>query len=331
MRSRRTTGRRMARAVGMVLTASLALVGCGSGGGEHPDGPPPAAKEFPRTVSHAMGQTQIPTEPTRIVALDQTFVDAAFALDTPIVGFTQLEAGNPELPEYLGQDRQTLGSRAQSVGTLDEPNLEKIAVLRPDLIASAKVRHEEIYNQLSAIAPTVFSETTGPTWKANIRLLGRAIGKEDLAEQRISAYEQRAQRIGDAIRAKEGRNPTISLIRFIPGETRLYQKKSFSGIVLEDTGLARPPSQNVDDFAMEISAERILDANADHIYVTVSEGGDAAQTRDRFVANPLWGQLTGEIHEVSDEVWGTAVGLQGAHAMLDDLAATFQVDPARTP
>ncbi len=329
MRSRR----RLRGVAGLVLSASLVLVGCVAGGGEDAGGSDsaPAAKEFPRTVSHAMGQTQIPAEPTRIAALDQTFVDAAFALDTPIVGFTQLEAGNPELPEYLGQDRQTLGGTAQSVGTLDQPNLEKIAVLQPDLIASAKVRHEEIYNQLSAIAPTVFSETTGPTWKDNIRLLARAIGKEDLAEQRISAYEQRAQRIGDAIRAKEGRNPTISVIRFLPEETRLYQRKSFSGVVLEDTGLARPPSQAVDAFAVEISAERILDANADHIFLTVSEGGDAAQTRDRFVANPLWGQLTGEIHEVSDEVWGTAVGLQGAQAMLDDLAATFQVDPARTP
>ncbi len=133
MRSRQTTRQRLGGAAGLLLSASLVMVGCGSGGGEEAggSGSAPAAKEFPRTVSHAMGQTQIPAEPTRIVALDQTFVDAAFALDTPIVGFTQLEAGNPELPEYLGEDRQTLGDAAQSVGTLDGPNLEKIAVLQP--------------------------------------------------------------------------------------------------------------------------------------------------------------------------------------------------------
>ena len=32
--------------------------------------------------------------------------------------------------------------------------------LQPDLIVSAKVRHENVYAQLKGIAPTVFSETT---------------------------------------------------------------------------------------------------------------------------------------------------------------------------
>jgi iron complex transport system substrate-binding protein len=33
---------------------------------------------------------------------------------------------------------------------------------------------------------------------------------------------------------------------------------------------------------------------------------------------------------VSDLTWMSAVGLQGAHAMLDDVATTFSVDPARS-
>ncbi|NUT10747.1 MAG: iron siderophore-binding protein, partial [Nonomuraea sp.] len=36
-----------------------------------------------------------------------------------------------------------------------------------------------------------------------------------------------------------------------------------------------------------------------------------------------------EKHEVSDLTWMSAVGLQGAHAMLDDLARLFGVDPAK--
>lgn len=312
----------------VVLTLPL-VAGCGSGGGEGTgDG---AAPERVRTVQHAMGSTEIRGAPARIVALDQTFVDAAFTLDTPLVGFTGISGSTTELPAYLGDARARLGEDAVYLGNLEEPNLEQIAALQPDLILSAKVRHEELYDELSAIAPTVFSETTGPTWKDNIRLLARSIGEEALAEERINAYEQRAKAIGDAIRAAEGRNPTVSVVRFLPAQTRLYQRDSFSGIVLADTGLARPPSQDVDDFAVEISEERILDADADHIYVTVSASEQAQQAQQRFTTNPLWGQLTGEVFVVDDAVWGLAVGLQGAQAMLDDLARTFGVDPARQP
>ena len=37
----------------------------------------------------------------------------------------------------------------------------------------------------------------------------------------------------------------------------------------------------------------------------------------------------GTAHEMSDETWMSAVGMYGAQAILDDLAATFGVDPAR--
>ena len=315
----------------VLLTVLLATIGC-AGPGEEPTSKPTARSDgaFPRTVTHVMGSTEIPAEPTRIVALDQTFVDAALALDTPVVGFTDIRGRNGGVPPYLAEPLTRLAPDARPVGELGNPSLEQIAALAPDLIVSAKIRDEEIYDKLSRIAPTVFSETTGPTWKDNLRLLAEAIGKEELAEARLTEYEQRARAIGDAIRAAEGKNPTITVIRFSEMQTRLYQRASFSGIVLADTGLARPPSQDVDEFAVEFSQERILDADADHIFLTVAEG-DSAPIRDRFTSNPLWSLLTGEIHEVSNDVWIVAVGLLGAHAMLDDLAATFDVDPATKP
>jgi iron complex transport system substrate-binding protein len=316
------------RAIGLLVTVMI-LTSCG--GPQETTTNPPSAREpgFPRTVDHVMGSTEIPDKPVRIVALDQTFVDAAFTLDVPLAAFTDISPNAERLPAYLSEFRNTLGKDAVSLGDLDNPNLEKLASLRPDLILSAKIRHEELYDELSQIAPTVFSETTGPTWKENLRLLAEALGEEAIAEERIDRYEARARAVGDAIRVKEGRNPTISLIRFLGQENRLYQKASFSGIVLEDAGLARPPSQDVDGFAVAVSEERIPDADADRIYYTVFDLEEARGARERFLANPLWGQLKGEVTEVSDEVWGLAVGLQGAEAMLDDLAESFGVDPAR--
>ncbi|HEY3512479.1 iron-siderophore ABC transporter substrate-binding protein [Kribbella sp. NPDC051137] len=310
-----------------VSAAALTLTACGSSGsGDDPAAAGAAGEGFPRTVEHAMGKTEIKSRPQRVVALDTSYVDATLILDTPVVGYTDYRTINGQLPDYLGDDRKTYGSEAESVGTLAEPNLEKIAALDPDLVITAKVRHEKLYDQLSAIAPTIMSETTGATWKDNIRLEAKALGKEDLAEREISAYEKAAKTTGDAINAK-AHNPTISVVRFVDGPTRLYQNASYSGIVLKDAGLKRPKSQDVAGFALEISPERIKDADADAIFVTTyaDEKGLSAKTAAQFEANPLWKPLAPKVHDVPDLTWMTAVGLQGAWSILDDLAKTFGV------
>lgn len=317
---------RLTRLTACLAVAAIALTGCGGSSDEEPAAAGAPSAGFPRTIEHAMGKTEIPTKPKRVVALDSSFVDATLILDTPVVGFTDYRSINGKLPEYLGDDRATYGSEAQNVGVIAEPNLEKIAELQPDLIITAKIRHEKLYDQLSAIAPTVMSVTTGPTWKDNIRLTAKALGQEELAEKEITAYEKAAKTVGDAINTKAG-NPTISIVRFNDGPTRLYQKKSFSGIVLKDAGLARPASQDVEDFALEISPERIKDADGDAIFVTVwnDEKGVSAKTAAQFKANPLWKPLAPKVHEVDDITWMTAVGLQGAWVILTDLAETFDV------
>jgi iron complex transport system substrate-binding protein len=324
---------RLPRLTALLAVTALALTGCGSAEDDSPAADGSAATAgFPRTVEHAMGKTEIPAKPKRVVALDASFVDATLILDTPVFGYTDYRSINGKLPDYLGEDRTTYGSEAQVVGTLAEPNLEKIAALDPDLLITAKVRHEKLYDQLSAIAPTVMSETTGPTWKENIRLEAKALGAEDLAEKEISSYEKAAKTVGDAINAKAS-NPTISIVRFVDGPTRLYQKKSFSGIVLKDADLARPKSQDVEDFALEISPERIKDADGDAIFVTefADEKGLSAKTAAQFKANPLWKPLAPKVHEVPDLTWMTAVGLQGAWVILTDLAKTFDVPaPVKT-
>lgn len=320
---------RLPRITALFAVTALALTGCG--GSDTEDSPAAGGGEgFPRTIEHAMGKTEIPAKPQRVVALDTSFVDATLILDTPVVGYTDYRTINGKLPDYLGDDRTKYGAESESVGTLAEPNLEKIAALKPDLIVSAKVRHEKLYEQLSKIAPTVMSDTTGPTWKDNLRLEAKALGAEELAEDELAAYEAAAKATGAAINAKAN-NPTISVVRFVDGPTRLYQNSSFSGIVLKDAGLKRPKSQDVEGFAAEISAERIRDADADAIFVSVyaDEKGLSAKTAGQFKANPLWKPLAPKVHEVPDLTWMTAVGLQGAWVILTDLAKTFDT-PAPT-
>jgi iron complex transport system substrate-binding protein len=311
----------------IALAALLTLVAaCGS-----PQQTAPAGAPF-SVVPHAMGETAIQVQPRRVVALDQSFVDAVLTLETQLAGYTTYRAIEGGLPAYLGPLAATYGTDAVPVGRLEEPSLEQIAALKPDLILSAKVRHEALYGQLSQIAPTVLSETTGPTWKENLRLAARALGKEDLAEAEIAEYEQRAAGIGREIAARSGGTlPTVSIVRFAGEDTvRLYTEKSYAGIVLRDVGFPRPPTQpTTDKIAVDVSQERILDLDADRIFVATWADATAAGPKAQFTSNPLWSRLTGAQHEVDDLTWMSAVGLQGAHTVLDDVARTFSVDLLR--
>ncbi|MFI7703489.1 ABC transporter substrate-binding protein [Nonomuraea sp. NPDC049480] len=318
--------------VGALLVAGLAACGSSEPAATTTSTADTASTPF-RTVKHAMGETKIPAQPKRVVALDQSFVDAVLTLETPVVGYTTYRSLDDKLPDYLGTVAAEYGKEATPVGTLEQPSLEKIMALKPDLIVSAKVRHEALYDKLSKIAPTVFSETTGAIWKENIRLMGQTLGKEELADTKIKEYEDRAAKIGTAIKEKDGKLPTISIVRFAGEPTvRLYVEKSYSGIVMKDVGFPRPDGQPTvqDTIAVDVSQERIPDLDADHIFVSTYQDPSAEEPKEKFVGNPLWAKLKGEKREVADLTWMTAVGIQGAHSILDDVAKFFGVDPART-
>ncbi len=230
----------------LAASLALALTGCGAEATADADD-----DDVSVAVEHAMGTTTIEGKPQRIVALDSSYADTTLLLEKELVGITTYRAYSTDLPDYLGDARGEYAADVESVGELEAPSLEKIAALEPDLIVSAKIRHEALYDQLSQIAPTIMSETTGATFKDNIRLLAEAVGEEELAEQKIAAYETAAAEVGTAVNEKAG-HPTISVTRFLDGPTRLYLNDTYSGIVLNDAGLARPEPQDTTGFALEI-------------------------------------------------------------------------------
>jgi iron complex transport system substrate-binding protein len=328
MTTARSLSRRAALPLALAAAATL-LAACGGTGTDAAAAPEAGSADaaYPRTITHDKGTTVLPERPERIVALDNSLVEAVVLLERPLVGGISSYRDQTEFPPYLGE----AVADTEDVGPLDAPDLEAIAALEPDVIVSATVRHEALYDELSRIAPTVFVKTTGPQWRENVTFLGEVLGAEDSAEQELAGYRARAKAVGDAVNAKAG-DPTISVVRFLDGPTRLMQKQSFIGHILSDAGLARPTSQDVDDFALEVGEEGIRQADADHVFVTSFSGGEAS--KERFQRNPLWKQLSavkaGAVTDVPDEIWMTSVSVQGAHLVLDDLAKTFGVDPARS-
>lgn len=283
-----------------------------------------------RLIRHAMGETTVPAAPERVVVLDDGPLNSALALGVRPVGAATAFAEGA-FPSYLAE--RTAGIEA--VGTIEQPNLEAIAELRPDLILGSKVRHEAIYPALSRLAPTVFSERVGEPWKENLLLDGEALGKRSEAEWLLTEYEARLtafrEAMGDRLAATE-----VSVVRFLPDEVRIYQKATFSGVILEDAGLPRPEAQAVDDFAV-IGASKELIALMDGDVMFVTTWGPAAETPlAEFQGDPLWSTLdvveSGRVYGVPDEYWMVGTGIIAANLVVDDLERyLLDGDGAATP
>jgi iron complex transport system substrate-binding protein len=267
-----------------------------------------------RAFEHAMGTSCIPETAERIVVLDTGELDNALALGAPVVGAPVNDA--LQYQAYLNE--QLVG--ITDIGTISEPNLEAILALAPDLIVGSKQRYEAIYPQLSAIAPTVFTESLRVPWQDNLTFHADAMGKAAEGGQLIADYDAHVAELqaalGDALDTT-----TVSIVRFRPGQVRLYLKSSYIGYILQDIGLTRPASQDQDVFSAEISLEQVGDVDADYIFITGYDVDDSE--RATFLESPLWQTLeavqNGHAIDVNDDTWIAGLGVQAANLVLDDL------------
>ncbi|MGH3904626.1 MAG: ABC transporter substrate-binding protein [Pseudonocardiaceae bacterium] len=309
---------RQPRQLFIVMFALVALM-AGACGGSTADpgasGNSPEGAESTRVVQHAMGNTEIAGQPKRVVVLDTGELDSVLALGVTPVGAVRADATSG-LQSYLADRTHDV----KTVGTINEPDLEAIAALQPDLILSNKVRHEAIYDRLSGIAPTVFAEKVGVAWKENFLLAGDALDKREDAGHILAEYEQKAKQVGQQFGDPSGR--TVSMVRFIPGSIRLYAKGSFIGTILDDAGFVRPASQQVDKTFVEVSPEKISQADGDLLFFA-AYGSTGQAEQDKLTAGPLWQRLGavsgGRAHEVPDDLWYLGIGPIAADLVLDDL------------
>jgi iron complex transport system substrate-binding protein len=219
------------------------------------------------------------------------------------------------------------------VGEESAVNLELIAALQPDLIVGNKTRQEKIYDQLSAIAPTVMSERLRGDWKINMALYTDAAGKGDEGEAALAAFDERVSKITEA--AGPLLEEEISLVRFMSGMTRIYYLDTFAGLILDEIGFARPAVQDKPEFADDVGKERIPDFAGDRLFYFTYETGDGAgdQQAADWTSDPLWQNLevvkAGKAYPVSDAIWNTAGGYLAANLLLDDIERRFELPSSR--
>lgn len=281
-------------------------------------------KEESYTVTHAMGETTIKGEPKRIVVLTNEGVEALLAMGVTPVGAVEAYTGDTWYEHTAEQLKDT-----KPVGKESEPSLEAIAALKPDLIIGNKMRHEKVYEQLSKIAPTVFAETLRGDWQENFKLYSKAINKEEVGQEKLDAYNNRIEDMKASLGDKTQQE--VSMVRFMAGDVRIYHKDTFSGVILEQLGFARPAEQDVADFAERgVTKERIPAMDGDILFYFTYETGDKEATKleEEWINDPLFQNLevakANKVFKVDDTIWNTAGGYLAAQLMLDDLEKHFE-------
>jgi len=79
------------------------------------------------------------------------------------------------------------------------------------------------------------------------------------------------------------------------GDVRIYHKDSFSGVILEQLGFARPAEQDLPDFAEKgVTKERIPAMDGDMMFYFTYETGDKEATSEKT-------RLTSEKSSVTSE------------------------------
>ncbi|HEX2313396.1 MAG TPA: iron-siderophore ABC transporter substrate-binding protein, partial [Thermomonospora sp.] len=144
------------------------------------------------TVTTARGPVTLSKPATRVVSLEWVHTEELLALGVTPVG----NADSETYGEWVTAPGAALPASVADVGTRQEPSLEKIRALKPDLIVVDEARSKANYDQLKAIAPVVsFTYTDKPQLqhlKATFTELAKAVGKQDKAAEVFSRIDTTA-------------------------------------------------------------------------------------------------------------------------------------------
>lgn len=290
-------------ALTLLVLSSLMLAAC-SGQSEQ-------SNEKTRTITHEAGKTKVPEKPKKVVALEFSFVDALDELGITPVGIAQ--ENKTDVSGLLGKDIEFT-----EVGTRQQPNLEVISSLQPDLIIGDFNRHKGIYKQLQEIAPTIILKSRNATYEENIdsfKTIAEAVGKTKQMDDRLALHEERLQAAKKKVDPKDDRKVMVGVFR--ADSLTAHGETSFDGELLEKIGIENAVTKTAEP-TVTITLEQMVKWDPDVIFMAEADPKLLKEWKD----NPLWNQITavknGEVYEVNRDLWTRYRGLDAAEQIVDE-------------
>ena len=239
-----------------------------------------------KTIVHDFGTTELKKAPKRIVILDNLYGEILDPLDITPVGATTGQADSQEFSTLF--KKQYKDAKVVSVGWQGNPDLDKIAELKPDLILMTG-EQEDLYDELSEIAPTVgYQINTDENWDYHETTLKVAeiFDKRDEMKKDLDKVDAREAVFAENVKAKFG-NQKLMYLRVTDNDIRYYAYGHF-GYLYDTYKFNRAETFNPDDMFQVIDPDKLKDINPDLLIVQA----DSQELLDNKLKNtPVWTSL----------------------------------------
>ena len=226
-----------------------------------------------KTMSTIFGDVDVPMEPKRIVSVG--LEDMLLSLDAPLVQASGTKG------DYLYDRLQE--KKVPTLGFLSTPNYEAILATNPDLIIVIDGYVDQAgYEKLSQIAPTLAYDRGD--WKTSIVQIGKAINREEKANEIIKDYDDKLSKAQQTIAQSVGTNKTVALVRLTDKEADVFFPKfPYGGVLYNDLGLkpdvtlAEFQKTAEEDWGTTLSLEKLPELKADYLFVTAGYSGSSEE------------------------------------------------------
>lgn len=221
----------------------------------------PAAQNEELTIKHKLGETKVKKNPQKVITFDYGTLDTLDKLGVEVIGLPK----GSNLPPYLDKYKD---DKYANVGSLKEPDFEKINELKPDLIIITG-RTQDSYEEMSKIAPTIFvaidNKNYMESFKNNATMMGQIFGKEDVVAKEIEQVEQSIKSVSEKVKAT---NANALILLTNDGKISGYGPGSRFGIIHDVLGFAAvDPNIEVSTHGAGVSYEYIVEKNPEYIFV----------------------------------------------------------------
>ena len=260
-----------------------------------------AAADWPRQVTDSRGVHTLESKPTRIVSTSVTLPGALLAIDAPIVASGATTPNNrvADGQGFLRQWGDIAKQRKVARLYIGEPSAEAVAAQMPDLILISATGGDSalaLYDQLSAIAPTLIINYADKSWQALLTQLGAITGHEKQAAERIAAFDKQLAQVKQQMTLPP--QPVNAIVYTAAAHSaNLWTTESAQGKLLHQlgftladlpAGLQTSTSQGKRHDIIQLGGENLATGlNGEGLFVFAGDEKDVAA----IYANPLLAHL----------------------------------------
>lgn len=291
----------------------LLAAGCGAPEPAKTDAPAPAApalraavaegEGWPRRVTDSVGRSIALEKPaTRVISLAPSNTEILFAIGAgdAVVGVTTVDDYPPE-----AKSRTSVGGMsAQAM------NLETMVSLKPDLVlATAGVQGPAIapLERLGMTVVALDAERPADV-AANIRAVGRLVGREAKADEVATAFEARLGAVRSRVAARTGPRPKVLYLLY-DDPLMTVGPATFLGRMVEEAGGVNAFADVSQNYPTP-SDEEVVVRRPEVVLATfgLMSGGDRTeeQNRQRLLRRPGWKDVPavrdGRIHALDEDL-----------------------------